>query len=50
MTITKFLAQHLQGEHGAALTAILDDIADAVKNRSGDRRWRDCGQYGQFGD
>ena len=31
MTITKFLAQHLQGEHSAALTAILDDITVAVK-------------------
>jgi len=31
MTITKFLAQHLQGEHSPALTAILDDITDAVK-------------------
>lgn len=31
MNITKFLAQHLQGEYSAALTAILDDITDAVK-------------------
>ncbi len=31
MTITEFLSQHLQGEHSDALTAILDDIVDAVK-------------------
>nr|WP_235272732.1 class 1 fructose-bisphosphatase [Methylotenera versatilis] len=31
MTITEFLAQHLQGEHSAALTAMLSDIAHAVK-------------------
>lgn len=31
MTITEFLAQHLQGEHSEALAAILDDIAVAVK-------------------
>ncbi len=31
MTITEFLAQHLQGEHGAALVAILDDITVAIK-------------------
>nr|WP_232496456.1 MULTISPECIES: class 1 fructose-bisphosphatase [Methylotenera] len=31
MTISTFLAQHLQGEHSAELTAILDDIAVAVK-------------------
>jgi len=31
MTMTKFLSQHLQGEHSAALTAILNDITEAVK-------------------
>ncbi len=31
MTITEFLAQHLQGEHSGALNAILDDITVAVK-------------------
>lgn len=31
MTITEFLAQHLQGEHSGALKAILDDITIAIK-------------------
>lgn len=31
MTITEFLAQHLQGEHSEALNMILGDIAVAVK-------------------
>lgn len=31
MTISTFLAQHLQGEHSAALTAIFHDISVAVK-------------------
>ncbi|MES2580758.1 MAG: class 1 fructose-bisphosphatase [Pseudomonadota bacterium] len=31
MTMTEFLTQHLQGEHSDALTAILSDIALAVK-------------------
>lgn len=31
MTISEFLAQHLQGEHSQPLTAILSDIVDAVK-------------------
>lgn len=31
MTISEFLAQHLQGEHSAALTAMLSDIVHAVK-------------------
>jgi fructose-1,6-bisphosphatase I len=31
LTLTKFLAQHLQGEHRAALTSILGDIVTACK-------------------
>jgi fructose-1,6-bisphosphatase I len=31
ITFTKFLAQHLQGEHSAALSAMLGDIVDACK-------------------
>jgi fructose-1,6-bisphosphatase I len=31
ITITKFLAQHLQGEHAVALTALLTDIVVACK-------------------
>lgn len=34
MTITEFLSQHLQGEHQAAMTAILDDTSTAVKKIS----------------
>ncbi len=34
MTITEFLAQHLQGEHIEALAAMLDDIGVAVKKIS----------------
>ena len=31
ITIQAFLAQHLQGEHAVALSAMLDDVATAVK-------------------
>lgn len=31
MTMTEFLAQHLQGEHSSALAAILNDVAVAAK-------------------